>query len=43
MQVSALWPFSDENDEKLGIFFRIKLTEKTGRFEKSKDEYFFAT
>jgi len=43
MQVSPLWPFTDEHDEKLGIFFRIKLIEKTGRFEKSKDEFFFAT
>lgn len=43
MQVSPNWPFTDDKDEKIGIFFRIKLTEKTGRFEKSKDEYFFAT
>jgi len=43
MQISSLWPFTDEDDEKLGIFFRIKLGDKTGRFERGSDEYFFAT
>lgn len=44
MHVSPVWPFPDESDEKIqGIFFRIFLTEKTGRFEKSGEDYFFAT
>lgn len=36
MQLSELWPFPAGDDENLkGIYFRIRLTEKTGRFEKS--------
>lgn len=34
MQISPNWPFMPENtDEIKGIFFRIRLTEKTGRCE----------
>ena len=44
MHVSPTWPFPSGDSEKVkGIFFRILLREKTGRFEKSNDEYFFAT
>lgn len=44
MHVSPVWPFSaDKNDKVGGIFFRIRLAEKTGRFEKSNEDYFFAT
>lgn len=37
MRLSPLWPFVTEEDTKKleGIAFRIKLEEKTGRFEKS--------
>ena len=33
------------NDKKLidGIFFRIKITRKTGRFERSEDQVFFCS
>ena len=44
MHISPVWPFSaDKNDRVDGIFFRIRLVEKTGRFEKSNEHYFFAT
>ena len=42
MRLSPLWPFRSADIIK-GIIFRIRLTEKTGRFEKSQNEYFFAT
>lgn len=44
MRISPLWPFSGEGVEKKpGIFFRIRLTEKTGRFERSADRFFYST
>lgn len=44
MQLSPQWPFPSVNGENIqGVIFRIRLTEKTGRFEKSQDEFFFAT
>ena len=44
MHVSPHWPFpSTEFDSIKGIFFRIRLTKKTGRYEKSSSEYLFAT
>jgi uncharacterized protein len=44
MHISVEWPFPAGKDEKLeGIYFRIKLTEKTGRFEKVSGQDFFAT
>jgi uncharacterized protein len=44
MHITPEWPFpADRAEQVKGIFFRIKLTEKTGRFEKSTDEFFFAT
>ena len=45
MHITSDWPFADsgEKDRIEGIFYRIRLTEKTGRFEKSSDKYFFAT
>jgi nitroimidazol reductase NimA-like FMN-containing flavoprotein (pyridoxamine 5'-phosphate oxidase superfamily) len=43
MRVSKTWPFPDDEEKIKGIFFRIRLTEKTGRFEKSSEDYFFAT
>lgn len=44
MRISPMWPFStDDLDELKGIVYRILLTEKTGRFEKSSDHFFYAT
>ena len=44
MHISKEWPFSQDNDEELaGIFFRIRLNEKTGRFEKISGQEFFAS
>ena len=44
MHLTSQWPFPPDKTEKFkGIVFRIRLTEKTGRFEKSSDEFFFAT
>lgn len=44
MHISKDWPFPQADDEPIGgIFFRIKLTKKTGRFEKIIGEEFFAT
>jgi uncharacterized protein len=44
MHITPEWPFpADRTEQVKGIFFRIKLTEKTGRFEKNADEFFFAT
>ncbi len=41
--ISSQWPFPAEMGEVPGIIFRIALEQKTGRFEKSNDAYFFAT
>ena len=36
LQLSPQWPFPPDNFEQVkGIVFRIRLYEKTGRFEKS--------
>lgn len=44
MQVSSQWPFPSASSDIIdGVLFRIRLTEKTGRFEKSSGGYFFAT
>lgn len=44
MHLTPQWPFPSENGNDVpGIMFRIRLTEKTGRFEKGEDKYFFAT
>ena len=44
MHLSPQWPFPAADAETIkGVFFRIKLTEKTGRFEKSPQDKFFAT
>lgn len=41
--LSSQWPFPSEMEEVPGIIFRVALEQKTGRFEKSNDAYFFAT
>jgi nitroimidazol reductase NimA-like FMN-containing flavoprotein (pyridoxamine 5'-phosphate oxidase superfamily) len=44
MHISPQWPFPTDNlDAVEGIVYRIRLTEKTGRFEKSADEFFYAS
>lgn len=44
MHLSPLWPFTSTQDEHVeGVIFRIYLTEKTGKFEKSLDGPFFST
>jgi nitroimidazol reductase NimA-like FMN-containing flavoprotein (pyridoxamine 5'-phosphate oxidase superfamily) len=43
MRLTPQWPFPSDVSKIEGIVFRIRLTEKTGRYEKSSDEYFFAT
>lgn len=44
MQLTSQWPFQDEDVSKIsGVVFRIRITEKTGRFEKSTEKHFFAT
>lgn len=44
MHITAQWPFpADKADDVSGILFRICLLEKTGRFEKSDERYYFAT
>lgn len=38
------WPFTSDDDTTIpGIVFRIRLTEKSGRFERSSEGYYFAT
>lgn len=45
MHITPEWPFSSDDSQEMigGIFFRLKLTKKTGRFEKIAGEEFFAT
>lgn len=44
MHISPQWPFPPQDTSAIkGVAYRIRLTEKTGRFEKSSDQYFFAT
>lgn len=44
VHLSPCWPFPPEEMGSIrGIVFRIKVGKKTGRFEKSSPETFFAT
>jgi len=44
VHLSPHWPFDPENAAGIaGIIYRIRLTEKTGRFEKSNSMAFFAS
>jgi len=43
MHLTPQWPFSSNENAISGIVFRIKLTQKTGRFERTSGEFFFAT
>lgn len=44
MQLSAAWPFEGPDRARMsGVFFRLVLSKKTGRFEKANSKYYFAT
>lgn len=45
MHLTSQWPFQDADDiSKIsGVVFRIRVTEKTGRFEKKTEGGFYAT
>ena len=44
MRISPEWPFTPGNEHDVqGIFFRIKINQKTGRFEKTNADIFYAT
>jgi nitroimidazol reductase NimA-like FMN-containing flavoprotein (pyridoxamine 5'-phosphate oxidase superfamily) len=43
MQLGSQWPFISADDKIEGIIFRIYLKEKTGRYERSEDDSFFAS
>lgn len=44
LQLSPQWPFPPDDFEKVtGIVFRIKLQEKTGRYEKSDSLEFYSS
>lgn len=44
MHLTSQWPFKDEDVSQIsGVVFRIRVTEKTGRFEKSTEKNFFAS
>ena len=44
MHITPEWPFpSGDNKSIKGIFLKIRLTEKTGRFERSSGEEYFAS
>ena len=44
MRISPQWPFpSDDNSKIPGIAFRIQIKEKTGRFERSGEKFYYAT
>ena len=44
MHLSPQWPFPAENESEVqGIIFRIRLMQKSGRYEKRDDATFFAS
>ena len=44
MHLTSQWPFNNEDVSEIsGVVFRIRITEKTGRFEKSTEKHFFAS
>jgi len=44
MRLHSQWPFPSGNADNItGIVFRIRLIEKSGRFEKSDGQYYYAT
>lgn len=44
MHITPQWPFPAENESEVdGIIFRIRLMQKSGRYEKKDDSNFFAS
>jgi len=43
MHLSPEWPFSGDPQNVPGILFRIKVDKRTGRFERTKAENYFAS
>jgi nitroimidazol reductase NimA-like FMN-containing flavoprotein (pyridoxamine 5'-phosphate oxidase superfamily) len=44
MHLSPQWPFPVENESEVqGIIFRIRLMQKSGRYEKSDNNHYFAS
>jgi nitroimidazol reductase NimA-like FMN-containing flavoprotein (pyridoxamine 5'-phosphate oxidase superfamily) len=43
MKLGSIWPFSSVDENIDGVIFRIRLKEKTGRYEESLNEPYFAT
>lgn len=44
MRINPEWPFEDSSMEQLkGIFFRIKIEDQTGRYEKADEAVHFAS
>jgi len=44
MHISPQWPFPAENESEVqGIIFRVRLMQKSGRYEKSANGYYFAS
>ncbi|MGV3768316.1 MAG: pyridoxamine 5'-phosphate oxidase family protein [Chitinophagaceae bacterium] len=44
MHISPQWPFPPQSNEHIGgIVFRIRLTRKSGRYERSSGNAYFAT
>ena len=44
MRINPEWPFEESATEELkGVFFRIRIEEKTGRYEKTEDKEHFAS
>jgi len=44
MHISPQWPFAADDTSTIeGVMYRVKLIEKTGRYEKSEDNIFFAS
>ena len=43
LRISPHWPFPSDHPENIdGVVYRIKVSEKTGRFERHAEEHFFA-
>jgi nitroimidazol reductase NimA-like FMN-containing flavoprotein (pyridoxamine 5'-phosphate oxidase superfamily) len=44
LRISPHWPFPMDHPENItGVVYRIRITEKTGRFEKNMAESYFAS
>jgi hypothetical protein len=43
MTLSQDGPFTSPEEEINGVFFRIKIANKTGRSEKASSKYYYST